>query len=76
MSEIDILERLRDDALQLKQMSDHIKLAGPETGVRVKDPSLLLGDLAEAIITIFALRKQVEEWVEEGNKIAPAQETK
>lgn len=56
----DLVDRLRHDAHQLTKMVEHAKLAGPETGVRVKDPSLLLTDLSEAVDEIERLQRELD----------------
>jgi hypothetical protein len=56
----DLIERLNDDVRQLTKMVEHAKLAGPETGVRVKDPSLLLADLSEAADEIERLQRHID----------------
>ncbi|MBD9540152.1 hypothetical protein IB276_11875 [Ensifer sp. ENS04] len=56
----DLIERLNDDVRQLTKMVEHAKLAGPETGVRVKDPSLLLADLSEAASRISQQDDELE----------------
>lgn len=57
----DLVERLNDDVRQLTKMVEHAKLAGPETGVRVKEPSLLLTDLSEAASELDRMRRELEE---------------
>lgn len=60
----DLVERLRDDVRQLSRMVEQAKMAGPETGVRVKDPSLLLADLSEAADRIEKLEAENAKWIE------------
>jgi hypothetical protein len=58
---VPLVERLRDDLAQLKRAEAHANLAGNGTSVRVKDPALLIADLAEAASLIENLVKALEE---------------
>lgn len=64
----DLVERLRHTAAQLRHMQQLASFAGQETGVRVKDPSLLLADLDEAASLITKQAAEIENaWQEFGN---------
>lgn len=52
--------RLRDDVKQLRKMTDACVFAGDETGVRVKNPAILLADLDEAATLIEEQRREIE----------------
>lgn len=55
-----VVERLRDDARQLRKMAEACVFAGHETGVRVKDPTALGADLDEAATIISGLEATVQ----------------
>lgn len=54
MVEKPLVARLKEDAAQLRKMEKLAKFGGEETGVRVKDPALLLADLDEAVMALSA----------------------
>jgi hypothetical protein len=54
----DLVDRLTIDAACLRKMMAQADIAGPETGVRVKSPGLLLESIVEAAARIAALEKE------------------
>lgn len=61
INDTELVRRLRDDIAQLGRMIAQASFAGPETGVRVKSPELLLADLREAASRLEAGKQGVDE---------------
>ena len=55
----DLVERLIIDAACLRKMMAQADIAGPQTGVRVKSPGLLLDSIVDAIARIKALETEL-----------------